>query len=126
MDLSGAVAIYALLVITIPSALAGATIYLGKYNKGLSKRVEAQDETIEKQQGEIQELRDRDGKNYEEMRRLRKENDTLTEMVTGTKQLEEIVSVLRNHDAEAYKRHLAMMAELSAIKAAQDARDKGV
>lgn len=72
-------------------ALGGVFVFRGSYYKSLAGRVD--------------ELEERDQRNYLENQRLRQENETLRRLVTGEIALEQLVELARKHEDKANTRH---------------------
>lgn len=90
------------LLITLAAALGGVWIFRGKYYEGLASRVDH--------------LEEKDTKNYQEIQRLREENETLRRLVTGEIALERLIELDRQHEHSAKGRHMQLISLLERLR----------
>lgn len=95
-------AIYVPIFLTLTAGLGGVFLFRGQYYKSLAQRVD--------------ELEAKDHKSYEEIQRLRQENETLRRLVTGEMALEQLIELHRSHKNEADMRNQRLIELLQELR----------
>lgn len=102
MNAANFLTVFIPLFITLAAALGGVWIFRGKYYEGLAQRVDH--------------LEEKDTKNYQEIQRLREENETLRRLVTGEIALERLIDLDRQHEHSAKERHTQLLKLLDELR----------
>lgn len=102
MNTTAILSIFIPIFLTLAAGIGAVFLFRGQYYKSLAQRVD--------------ELETRDHKNYEEMQRLRQENETLRRIVSGEVALEQLVELERLHEGKASERHIALLASLEQLR----------